>query len=402
MRKPAKQIGVGCADIGELEVKYVNDALRKKRLSYGYYLKRFERKFARLHDQKFSVFVNSGASALHLSLQALKELNNWKDDDEIIVPALTFVASPNVVLHNRLQPVFVDVDPTHFDINYRLIESKITPRTKAIMPVNILGQPAQIDKVLQIAKRHKLKVIEDSCETMLVKYQNKPVGSQSDVTCYSTYIAHLLVTGVGGLATTNDQELAIKIRSLANHGRDGIYISIDDDKTKSKGKLREVMKKRFNFIDIGHSFRATELEGAIGLAQLSRWEKIIRTHQKNAAYLTERLSPLSNFLQLPSKRAEAEHGFMVYPLIVRSPKVKRNDLTFFLETKNIETRFLLPLLNQPIYKKLFGENFEKQFPVAQYLSSNGFYLGCHQQLTKDDLNYIVESIFSFFRKNKMI
>jgi dTDP-4-amino-4,6-dideoxygalactose transaminase len=375
--KPRKTLGVGCGDIGKLEIKYVNDALKKKRLSYGYYLKSFEEKFAELHDRKFAIFLNSGTSALLVSIQSLKELNGWNDNDEIIVPALTFVATINTVLQNNLKPVFVDVDPIHFDIDTDQLESKITNRTRAIMPVNILGQSCQIDNVIKIAKKHNLKIIEDSCESMFINYKGKPVGSRSDIACFSTYIAHLIVTGVGGIVTTNNPRIAVNVRSL-----------------------EEIVEKRFNFVSIGHSLRATELEGAIGLAQLSRWKKIIRAHQKNASYLTKRLSPLSKYLQLPSVRNDAEHAFMAYPIVIRDKKISRDKFTYFLETRNIETRFLLPLLNQPAYKKLFGKKIEDKFPIAKYISRNGFYIGCHQELTKNDMDYIVDSFFDYFKKNK--
>ena len=161
-------------------------------------------------------------------MACLKESENWKDGDEIICPALTFISTSNMILQNSLKPVFIDVDPFIYNIDYKRIEEKITKKTKAIMVVHLFGQPADMSEILMIAKKHKLKIIEDSCETMLVKYKGKSVGSFGDISCFSTYVAHLLVTGVGGLAVTNNPKYAEIMRSFANHGRDGIYISIDE------------------------------------------------------------------------------------------------------------------------------------------------------------------------------
>src|SRR5258708_1662448 len=165
MKKWPSQIGVGGFILGKTEKKFIQYILSTSRVSYGKYSKKFENQFAKLHNQKFAVFMNSGTSALHVALQAIKEKYGWNDEDEIIVPALTFVATVNIVIHNRMKPVFVDVDPLHFDIDPVKIEEKITSKTRAIIPVNIMGQSAPIDKIISIAKKYNLKIIEDSCET---------------------------------------------------------------------------------------------------------------------------------------------------------------------------------------------------------------------------------------------
>src|SRR5207253_10292362 len=149
-----------------------------------------------------------------------------------------------------------------------LIEAKITPRTRAILPVHLLGLPADMRAVADIAARHDLKIVEDSCETMFAQCDGRKVGSWGDIGCFSTYIAHYIVTGVGGLATTNDADLAVMLKSLMNHGRDSIYLNIDDDKDCDRESLYRLAARRFTFVHVGHSFRCTELEAAIGLAQL--------------------------------------------------------------------------------------------------------------------------------------
>ena len=252
--------------------------------------------------------------------------------------------------------------------------------------------------ILRVARANSLRVIEDSCETMFVRYHGRPAGSWGDVSCFSTYTAHLLVTGVGGLATTNDPELAALMLSLANHGRDGIYISMDDDKGKRGKILREIVARRFSFIHVGYSYRATEMEAALGLGQLRIKEKIIKAHQENAAYLARGLTDLSEFLQLPKTRPRTEHAFMMYPIVVKEP-VNRDNLVQFLEERKIETRPMLPLIDQPVYRQLFGE-LESKYPVARWINHNGFYIGCHKGLRKRDLDYVIEQFHAYFKKRR--
>ncbi|ETR65684.1 MAG: glutamine--scyllo-inositol transaminase, partial [Candidatus Magnetoglobus multicellularis str. Araruama] len=274
IKRREKFVGVGDFQVTPEIRKYVNDVLDSGRLSYGPYLSKFEHDFAYLHDCLFGIMCNSGTGALQVAVQTLKIHHSWKDGDEVLVPATTFVATSNVVLHNNLKPVFVDVDAKYFGIDPDLIE-KINTSNKVHHSCSSFGQPCQLDRVMEIARKYDLKVIEDSCETMFADFNGQKVGSFGDIACFSTYIAHILITGVGGISITSNSEYAVTIRSLVNHGRDSIYISIDDDKGKTKDQLNEIIERRFSFIHCGHSFRVTELEGAIGLAQLENWEKNI-------------------------------------------------------------------------------------------------------------------------------
>ncbi|PIR15079.1 MAG: aminotransferase DegT, partial [Elusimicrobia bacterium CG11_big_fil_rev_8_21_14_0_20_64_6] len=263
-----REIGVGGFAVSPLARRYVNEALDSNRLSYGPFHRRFEAAFAAEHDSKHAVFCNSGTSALQIALQALKEKHGWADGDEVIVPSVTFIATSNIVLHNRMVPVFADVDPLTYTLDPAKFEAAITPKPRAVIPVHLLGLPADMDPIIAIARKHGLAVIEDSAETMFACYKGRKVGSLGDIGCFSTYIAHYIVTGVGGLATTSDPDLCVRLRSLMNHGRDSIYLSIDDDKAATGKKLHEIVSKRFQFVSVGHSYRATELEAALGLAQL--------------------------------------------------------------------------------------------------------------------------------------
>lgn len=402
-----RQITVGDFRVTPLMRGMVNEVLDTGRISYGPYSRTFESDFAKLHGCKYGVLSNSGTSSLHVALQTLKELHGWEDGDEVIVPATTFVATVNVVLHNRMKPVLVDVDPLTYNMDYRELEKKIDIKTRCVIPVHLFGQPADMNGIrwkisdwnkYNVAWHPQLmtRIIEDSCECMFASHnaQSEMVGSMGDIGCFSTYVAHLITTGVGGIATTNNPEYAKKMRSLVNHGRDGIYISIDDDNTVSQ----EILSRRFNFESIGHSFRITELEAALGVAQLETWQDMILSRKRNANYLTELLSDLQDRIQLPIVDPGNSHSWMMYPIVLRGENNAelRDKLCLYLEKKGIETRGALPLIRQPAYKGLWNPG---DYPVADWLWHNGFYVGCHQHISLEDLEYMSEVIYDFFKEN---
>jgi len=389
-----REIGVGGFAVSELARRYVNEVLDSNRLSYGPFHRRFEAAFAAEHDSKHAAFCNSGTSALQIALQALKEKHGWADGDEVIVPAITFIATSNIVLHNRMVPVFADVDPLTYTLDPVKFEAAITPKTRAVIPVHLLGLPADMDPICAIARKHNLSIIEDSAETMFAKYKGRKVGSLGDIGCFSTYIAHYIVTGVGGLATTSDPDLAVRLRSLMNHGRDSIYLSIDDDEGATGAKLHEIVAKRFQFVSVGHSYRATELEAALGLAQLEEKDGIVAARTTMAARLSAGLAEFQDKLQRPYCPPGRDHTFMLYGLVLRGQD--KAPLVNFLEDRGVETRDMLPLLNQPVYKKMFGD-IESKFPVAKSLNRSAFYIGCHQYMTPEDADYVIEQFRAYFR-----
>lgn len=375
----------------------VNKVLNDNRLSYGRFTEKFERDFAKIHGRKFAIVSNSGTSGLQVALHALKEIYSWEDGDEVLAPAVTFIASTNVIIQNNLKPVFVDVEPDYYCIDPKKIEQKITSKTRAIMPVHLFGQSADMAAILKIAKRHKLKIIEDSCETMFVKYLGRPVGSMGDVSVYSTYVAHIIVTGVGGIVTCDDEELAVTIKSLMFHGRDNIYLKIEDDDTKNRVRLNSLIERRFQFHHVGYSYRLTEMEAAIGVAELERKDEITRRRQWVGRRLSEKLSRFDKFFVLPQVRPGSEHIYMLYPIVICDSRIEKDDFLLFLEEHGVETRLFMPLLSQPIYKKLFGD-IEDKYPVAKHLVSNGFIIGSHPYITDSDIKYL-ENLFYTFLKN---
>ncbi len=398
MRKVDYKIGFGVPEIiNEKAISYVVNALRNQRLSYGPYCKKFEDEMARLHNAKFGIVSNSGTSSLRVAIACMKELHGWEDGDEIITPSSTFVATSNVIIMHNLKPVFVDVDRNYYCIDPEKIEERITKKTRAIMVVHHYGQPADMDPILEIAKKHNLKVIEDSCETMFVKYNGRPVGTLGDIGCFSIYACHIITGGVGGLCLTNNEDYAKVIRSLCNHGRNEAYISIDDDRDMTDSELHAIIPKRFRFERLGYSYRITEMEAAIACAQLEDWEGILRKRQENAMFFNERLAKYNHKIQLPKVRPGSSHSFMMYPIVIKDPRINKEDLVNFLEDHNIITRNMNPLMQQPIYLKLFGNLYEK-FPITKWIDRNGFYIGCHQQLTDEEREYMVGVFDAFFAK----
>lgn len=382
-----RPITLGTLSISQRGKDYVNDALNNNRLSKGPYTDKFEKGFARLHESKHGIFMNSGTSALQVALAALKEAYHYEDGDEVLVPATTFIATSNVVLQNNLKPVFVDIHPLTYNIDPEKIREKITSRTRAIIPVHLFGLPADMRAIQNIASDNDLQVIEDSCETMFATTHGRSVGSFGNLSCFSTYVAHLIVGGVGGLVLTDDDKLAEICKSLMAHGRDSIYTSIDDDDNVGSG-LQNIIERRYKFDRVGYSYRATDLEAAIALSELERWEENISKRRANAAYLTASLTDINNVLQLPFIPEDFTHSFMMYPLCLSS-HLDRDKLLLFLEQRGIETRYMFPLLSQPIYQRLFP-GLEDEYPVAKRIAKQGFFIGMHQGLNTEDMDYISE------------
>lgn len=393
-----RKIPISSLKISAQAKKYILQVLKTNRLSYGPLTQKFEEFFAKIHNRKYAIFVNSGTSALQVGLHALKQYYGWNDNDEIIVPAVTFISTSNIVLHNRLKPVFVDVEEDYYCIDPKKIEEKITSKTRAIIPVHIFGQSADMESIIKLAKKYNLKILEDSCEAMFVKYKGKPVGSQGDIAAFSTYIAHIISTGVGGIITTNNPDLAEIMKSLTFHGRDNIYLKIDDSDTTDKKKIESLIQKRFQFTNIGYSYRLTEIEGALGLAGIERKDQIVKKRQKIGRDMVKTLEEFSDYFQLPQVRPQSEHIYMLFPIIIKNKKIDRNDFLLYLENNGIETRLFFPLLSQPVYKKLFGD-IQDQYPVTEKLVKNGFIIGSHPTFTQSDIKYVHDLFKKYLAEN---
>jgi len=372
----------------------VNNVLTSGVISYGPYSQAFEQDFAALHGNKYGILSNSGTSSLQIALQAMKEIHDW-EYGQVIVPATTFVATPNIVNHNGLVPVFVDVDRHTYNIDPAKIAEAITEDTKCIIPVHLLGQPANMTAILDILNemgRRDIKIIADSCECMFSKHKGLSLGRLADISCFSTYVAHLIVTGVGGLATTNNEVYAAKMRSLVNHGLEIDFLNPD-----ANFAPRPMPGRRFRFDSMGHSYRITEMEAAIGYAQLDEVdrENMLHTRRRNAQHLEAGIKRLNRDYGDTFNPYVVEEGntsaYMMYPIVLNKKDgecVDKEPWMAFLNEKGIETRDLLPILGQPIYKWLDPS----RYPVSDWLVKSGFYVGCHQYLFPEDIDYVLQSL----------
>lgn len=393
------KIGVGYASVSEIEKKYVLEALDSQRLSQGKFVAAFEKKFAAMHGHIYGVMCNSGTGALHLALAALREVDGWTDETEILVPAITFIATSNAVLHAGMKPVFVDVDPITYNMNPDEIEKHITVNTKCIIPVHCFGMPCDMSRIVPIAKKHGLRLLEDCAEAHFAKVDGQTVGSFSDIMASSTYVAHTITTGIGGVMCTSDRELMEILRSLVAHGRACTCerCLASDGSTVCQKRMETDIDRRFMFVRLGYSYRVGELEGALGLAQLERIDEIMAARRRNAQMLIDGLAFYENQIQLPRAPKNMEHTYMMFPILLRKGSgIVRKDFVHYLEKRNIETRPMLPLLNQPVYKDLFGD-IERDYPAAEYINRNGFYIGCHHGISAAEINYIINTINDFLR-----
>jgi len=386
-RRAIRRVGTGDFNASLRMVTLVNKVLASGRLSYGPMSKRFEREFARLHGCRYGILSNSGTSSLHVALQAMKEIHGWRDGDEVIVPASTFVATVNVVLHNRLKPVLADITVHDYGLNPREVVKKLTNRTRAIIPVHLYGQPCNMRALMAIADRYSLKIIEDSCECMFAAHHGMPVGSMGDIGCFSLYNAHIITAGVGGIATTSNPDYAKVMRSLVNHGLD-----IQELNTDENFSPRPVTGRSFRFSLCGHSYRITELEAALALAQLEDWQQIIKTRRRNARHLRTGLRNIEREIgvslwYLPSARQGNTHSWMMFPILLRRDVLAKEKFIRCLNALGIETRDMMPIVSQPIYKDWIRP---EDYPVSKYVDENGFYIGCHPGLTPDDIEYVLQ------------
>ena len=361
----------------------VLDVLRSGAISYGRYSKRFEDALSALHGCSHGVLSNSGTSSLQVALAALKEAHNWKGGDEVLVPATTFVATANVVLMNGLKPVFVDIEDQTYGMDPDLIEKAITPRTRAIIAVHLFGIPCQIERIAAIAKKRGLRLIEDSCETACASVNGKSVGSFGDVGCFSFYACHQVNAGIGGMGITNDNHLAVLMRSLVNHGRDPSFIN---------GMVSKAAPdKKFLFERLGFSYRVTEMEAALGLEQTERlpYTTAKRTYAGIRLYHALQRE-FGDMLHIPPMTGSS---YMMFPVVLsESAIVGKLWAMQEFEDSGVETREMLPLLSQPFYQKM-GHNIA-DFPVSKRVKDRGFYFGIYPEMDAKDIHYIVET----FRK----
>ena len=344
------------------ELRYVSECVLTNWISSaGSFVTRFEQMFAEFCEVKHAITVSNGTVALHLALVVL----GIGAGDEVIVPSLTFAATANAVLYTGAKPVFADSHPNTWTINPSSIAELITPRTRAIIPVHLYGHPADMDPIMELARRHNLWVIEDAAEAHGARYKGRRVGSIGDIGCFSFYGNKIITTGEGGMLTLNNPSWNEKARILRDHGMD--------------------KNKRYWHPVIGYNYRLTNIQAAIGVAQMEQIETILQKKQEIADLYTSQLKEVPGIV-IPPSADWANPVCWLYSVLVEEDdtKLSRDEVITLLNKKGVDARpFFFPLTKMPPYEHLSGN--AKPCPVAENLSASGLSLPSSAKLTNQDV-----------------
>jgi perosamine synthetase len=359
-------IPIASPDLSGKESEYVNECLTSTWISsVGHFITDFETAFARLAGTKHAIATNNGTTALHLALVAL----GIGPGDEVIVPALTYIASANAVVYCGATPVFADVEADTMNLDPADIEHRITERTRAIIPVHLYGHPADMTPIMAVARKHGLLVVEDAAEAHGSTIDGRPVGSLADVGVFSFFGNKIVTTGEGGAVTTDDDELAARLRLLRGQGMDSA--------------------KRYWFPVVGYNYRMTNVAAAIGVAQLERFDTFVSRRREIAELYTAELSSQEGVV-LPVQRPDARRVDWLYTVRVEGfTSDQRNTLIDLLREDGIETRpVFYPLHLMPPYHVEGGPTF----PVSERLGEEGISLPTHMLLTDDDVRTVCRAL----------
>lgn len=386
------------ANIAREEIEAALEVLKSKKLSQlaGETVGDFEKAFARYCGVRYAIAVNSGTSALHVALAAAE----IGPGDEVIIPPYTFMATANAILHQNAIPIFADIDPKTYTLDPEALERTISDKTKAVIPVHILGQPADMDGIIDVAKAHGLVVVEDCAQSNGAEYKGRKVGRFGDLGCFSFYLNKNMTTGgEGGMIVTNDETLAKRTRSIRNHCRPEVspYPNVPAHNV---------------YEAIGYNYRMLAVQAAIGLVQLRKLDKFNRIRIKNAAFLTSRIKEIEG-IQPPYVRPDVKHVYWAYGARVIEEKLQasRDEFAKALLAEGIHSEGYTPIpvhLQKVIKEKVgYGKThcpFECKWydkpieykeglcPNAEKLGREDLLLPVYPTLTKKDLNDIVRAL----------
>ncbi|HDY72637.1 MAG TPA: DegT/DnrJ/EryC1/StrS family aminotransferase [bacterium] len=365
-------ITLGTVNISNKTKALMQEALDRGIIGQGEYIQEFEKKLADFLGVKHVIAVANGTLADACALAVVK----FKDDterDEIIVPALTFISQINAVYYNHLKPVFVDVGHD-YQINTEKIAEKITKKTLAIMPTHLLGRPVRMEKIISLAEKYNLFVVEDACEALGSRYKNKFCGTIANMGCFSFFVSHSITTGEGGAIATNDDVLADLCRSLRNHGR-----------------KNDSPEEKFIFPRIGFSAKMNTMEAIIGLGTMNELPQYIERRHQNMVQL--------NTLLEKDWFSDQEDEYIVphsFPILVKSREERDRLLRILPEKFGIEARQIFySIPTQSEAYRFLGEK-EGSYPVAEDIGQRGLYFPCHQNLDEQDIRKIANVILQLF------
>lgn len=347
--------------IGDEEIEAVTEVLKSGMLAQGAVVEEFQEKFAQYCEAKYGIATSSGTTALHTALVAC----GVEPGDEVITTPFTFAATSNSVLYSGAKPVYADIDEKTFNLDPEKIEEKITDKTKAILPVHLYGQPADLNPMLELAEKYDLKVIEDAAQAHGSTYHGKKIGSIGDAGCFSFYPTKNMTTGEGGMVTTNDEELAEKASMVRAHGE----------------------SKRYEQSLLGYNYRMTNIGASIGLVQLKNIEKFNEKRNENAKYLSDGMNSIDG-ITTPIIDDNVTHVFHQYTIRVSKDRDAFKD---FLTEKGIGTGVHYPIVlyKQPYYQSM---GISGNCPVAEKAASEVISLPVHPSLTTDELDTIISAV----------
>jgi len=372
------RISFGDLVIGDIAKKNFQKVFDKNWASEGDNVREFEAKFAAKFGYKHAIATSSGTDADIVACAALYDFGANRGD-EVIVPALSFVATANSILAAGFTPKFVDIDLETLNLDPAKIEAAITDKTRAIMAVHTMGKPCDMDPIQKIAKKYNLMIIEDACEAHGATYKGRLVGKIGDMGAFSFYTAHQIVCGEGGMVTTEDDKIAAVVRSIKSHGRPA-------------GSLY------FDFQRIGFNSKMNDLEAALGLEGMETFDAFFSKRKSNLYKmldLTKDLSKFCYFLKEESYEKVSPHAF---PLVLKDKKHDRNKLYKYLESKSIQCKTLFGSLPTQHNAFKFLKYKYGDFPVSEYVGDNGLHFGMHQYLNDDDLHYVSDVLHQYFRE----
>jgi CDP-6-deoxy-D-xylo-4-hexulose-3-dehydrase len=386
-------------------IEAIDSLLFGKWFSSGEKVYRFESEFSKTINQKYSVMVNSGSSANLVLIAALKKYFNWQDNDEVLISVVGFPTTLNPLIQNNLKAIFVDIEFDTLNFNLTQLESKITSKTKAIFISPVLGNPPDLDRIIEIANKYKLKIVLDGCDSYGSRWNSKHLAEYAIASSCSFYPAHHITTGEGGMVSSNIEEIVKLARTFSWWGRDcycvgpANLLKNGSCNCRFSNWLKDVpyeIDHKYLFTQIGYNLKPLDLQGGIGLAQLKKAESFHEARRVNKEKIQSILSNIKT-LKFPSQDQRAEVSWFGVPIICRT-YVEKSNFVNYLEINGIQTRnyFAGNILLHPAYRHL--EDW-KNYPNANSVLEKVFFIGCAPTITEDNIKYIQEVIEKYKYEN---
>jgi CDP-4-dehydro-6-deoxyglucose reductase, E1 len=390
------------------EIQFLVDSSLDFWLTTGRYADQFEKEFARFFNMRHAILVNSGSSANLLALTCLTSplLGERKINpgDEVITVATGFPTTVNPIFQNNLVPVFIDVDVPTYNVDVTQLSAALSGKTRAVMLAHTLGNPFDLQTVTEFCKEHDLWLIEDCCDAVGARYNNQPVGRFGDVASVSFYPAHHITMGEGGAVLTDKPKLKKLIESFRDWGRD-CWCETGKDNTCGKrfdwqlGELPQGYDHKYTYSHIGYNLKTTDMQAAIGVAQLQKLPGFIETRRANFHYLHAGMQDLQEFFILPEATPNSQPSWFGFPIAVRpGAPFDRNQVVRFLESRKIATRLLFGgnLVRQPAYRNVTYRSIGS-LENADFVMNNVFWLGVYPGLSTSMLDFVIESLHNLVK-----